>query len=156
MRTLDRARNFPVPPLEPADRALVQAAQQRIAASLAHSRSVAITLTTESGERQTVEVPPSALGLIGQLLGLMGEGRPVVLLPAEREFTTVEAAGFLNVSRPFLVKEIDAGRLPCRKVGSHRRIATDDLLAYARQMRARQAEALQRMADNARELGLEY
>jgi excisionase family DNA binding protein len=156
MSTLDRARDIPFPPLDPGDRERVQAARQCIEAALARSRSAAITLTTDTGERQTVEVPPRALGPIGQLLGLMGEGYPVVLLPAEREFTTVEAANFLNVSRPFLVKEIDAGRLPCRKVGSHRRIAMADLLAYARRMRARQVEALQRMADNARELGLEY
>ena len=41
-------------------------------------------------------------------------------------------------------------------VGSHRRIAFDDLQAYASQMRADQKGALQRMADNARELGLDY
>jgi hypothetical protein len=50
-------------------------------------------------------------------------------------------------------------RVDCRaasKVGSHRRIAFDDLIAYARRMREQQAGALERMADNARELGLEY
>ena len=32
----------------------------------------------------------------------------------------------------------------------------EDLLAYAQNMRAQQASALERLADNARELGLEY
>jgi uncharacterized protein YbjQ (UPF0145 family) len=41
-------------------------------------------------------------------------------------------------------------------VGSHRRIALEDLLAYAHEMRASQAAALERMAENARELGLDY
>ena len=41
-------------------------------------------------------------------------------------------------------------------VGSHRRIAFDDLQAYASQMRAGQKGALQRMADNSRDLGLDY
>ena len=99
--------------------------------------------------------PPSALKLIGQLLGAMSEGRPVVLMPTEQEFTTVEAANFLNVSRPFVIKEMDSGRLPHRKVGSHRRIALEDLLAHAQKMRATQASALDRMAENARELGLD-
>ena len=41
-------------------------------------------------------------------------------------------------------------------VGTHRRIEFEDLQAYARDMRANQAAALQRMADNANELGLDY
>ena len=64
-------------------------------------------LTTDTGEHPAVEVPPSALKLIGQLLGAMSEGRPVVLMPTEQEFTTVEAANFLNVSRPFVIKEFE-------------------------------------------------
>ena len=86
----------------------------------------------------------------------MSEGRPIVLMPTEQEFTTVEAANFLNVSRPFVIKEMEAGRLPHRKVGSHRRIALEDLFAYAQKMHALQAGALDRLANNARELGLDY
>ena len=77
-------------------------------------------------------------------------------MPSSQEFSTVEAAHFLNVSRPFVVKEIDAGRLPHRLVGSHRRVAFEDLIAYARKMREQQESALERMAENARELGLDY
>ena len=58
--------------------------------------------------------------------------------------------------RPFVVKEIDAGRLPHRLVGTHRRVAFEDLIAYARKMREQQEAALERMAENARELGLDY
>jgi excisionase family DNA binding protein len=94
--------------------------------------------------------------LIGQLLGAMSEGRSITLMPANREFTTVEAAHFLNVSRPFVIKEIEEGRLQHRMVGTHRRVAFDDLVAYANKMREKQRGALERMADNAHELGLDY
>src|SRR5690606_20356947 len=152
---IDRVREVS-PPLSPKDKEMVRVAQRCIMAALDHSRAASITLTTDKGEHPTVEVPPAALKLIGQLLGVMSEGRPVVLMPTDQEFTTVEAANFLNVSRPFVIKEIEAGRLPYRKVGSHRRIALDDLVEYGRNMRARQANALKRMAENARELGLDY
>ncbi|RIY41549.1 helix-turn-helix domain-containing protein [Neopusillimonas maritima] len=155
MRAIDRVREVS-PPLSPKDKEMVRVAQRCIMAALDHSRAASITLTTDKGEHPTVEVPPAALKLIGQLLGVMSEGRPVVLMPTDQEFTTVEAANFLNVSRPFVIKEIEAGRLPYRKVGSHRRIALDDLVEYGRNMRARQANALKRMAENARELGLDY
>jgi excisionase family DNA binding protein len=155
MRTIDRVREVPTPLLTPKDQEMVRVAQRCIMASLDHLRAATITLTTDTGEHPAVELPPAALRLIGQLLGAMSEGRPVVLMPTEQELTTVEAAHFLNVSRPFVIKEMEAGRLPHRKVGSHRRIAMDHLLVYAQNMRAQQATALDRMADNARELGLD-
>ena len=147
MRTIDRVREVAPLPLNAKDKEMVRVAQRCIMASLDHSRAAAITLTTDTGEQPTVEVPPAALKLIGQLLGAMSEGRPIVLMPTEQEFTTVEAANFLNVSRPFVIKEMEAGR---------RRIALEDLLAYAQKMRAQQANALERMAENAKELGLDY
>ncbi|WP_436016527.1 helix-turn-helix domain-containing protein [Trinickia sp. LjRoot230] len=66
----------------------------------------------------------------------------------------MEAAHFLNVSRPFVINEIEEGRLPHRMIGTHRRIAFEDLVTYANKMREKQAAALERMATNARELGL--
>lgn len=70
--------------------------------------------------------------------------------------STVEAANFLNVSRPFVIKEIEAGRLVHRMVGTHRRIQFFDLMVYEEKMRVNQQEALDKMAKNVRELGLDY
>ena len=156
MRTVDRIREVAPLTLNAKDKEMVRVAQRCIMASLDHSRAAVITLTTDTGKHPTVELPPSALKLIGQLLGAMSEGRPIVLMPTEQELTTVEAANLLNVSRPFVIKEMDSGRLPHRKVGSHRRIALEDVLAYAQKMQTTQASALDRMAENAHELGLDY
>lgn len=154
--TVDRIQELTPPPLTKHELEMTRVAQRCIMEALDHSRAAAITLTTDSGEHPSVALPPAALKFIGQLLGAMSEGRSVVLTPANREFTTVEAAHFLNVSRPFVIKEIEEGRLSHRMVGTHRRIAFNDLMAYANNMRQKQAAALERMADNARELGLDY
>ncbi|PFH27080.1 excisionase family DNA-binding protein [Burkholderia sp. JKS000303] len=156
MRTADRIREVTPPPMSEHELEMARVAQRGIMEALDHSRAAVITLTTDKGEHPSVDVPPAALKLIGQLLGAMSEGRSITLMPANREFTTVEAAHFLNVSRPFVIKEIEQGRLPHRMVGTHRRVAFDDLVAYANMMREKQACALERMADNARELGLDY
>ena len=156
MHPLEKTRQVLPPPMSLQDIEMARVAQRCIMEALDRSRAAAITLTTDSGEHPSVEVPPAALRLIGQLLGAMSEGRPITLVPSSQEFTTVEAAHFLNVSRPFVIKEIDAGRLSHRKVGSHRRIAFEDLIAYARKMRERQEAALERMAEDARSLGLDY
>lgn len=156
MTAHEKIREVLPPQLSRQEVEMARAAQRCIMEALDHSRAAAITLTTTDGAQPTVELPPAALKLIGQLLGAMGEGRPITLMPSKQEFSTVEAANFLNVSRPFVIKEIENGRLPHRKVGSHRRVAFDDLVTYAREMRKRQEGALERMAENARELGLGY
>ena len=77
-------------------------------------------------------------------------------MPAERELSTFEAAELLNVSRPFLIKQMEAKLLPYRLVGSHRRVTAEALLAYRIKMQADQADTLKRMADDAAALGLDY
>lgn len=156
MTTTDHAREVQSPVLSPAEKDLARAAQRCIMAALDHSRAASIMLTTDAGEQPCVELPPAALRVIGQVLGTMSQGQSIVLMPVEREFTTVEAAHYLNVSRPFVIKEMESGRLPYRKVGTHRRVTLKHLMEYERQMRAQQEQALDRLADHARELGLDY
>ncbi len=156
MGTLEKVRQVLPPAMSSKDMEMARVAQRCIVEALDHSRAAAITLTTDDGEHPTVDVPPAALKLIGQLLGALSEGKPITIVPSSQELSTVEAAHFLNVSRPFVIKEIEAKRLAHRMVGTHRRVAFEDLLAYARKMREQQQGALERMAENARELGLDY
>lgn len=156
MQTKDPIRKLEPPKMSAQELEMARVAQRCIMEALDRSKAVSITLMSDGDEQPSVAVPPAALKLIGQLLGAMSEGRPVVLMPGKQELTTVEAANYLNVSRPFVIKEIEAGRLPHRMVGRHRRIAFEDLVAYERKMREKQRAALERMAENERELGLDY
>jgi len=157
MTTRERRRQrTPAEQLSPEEVEMARTAQRCIVAALDHSRAATITLESDDGATPSIQLPPQALRFIAQLLGTMSEGRPVVLMPGKHEFSTVEAANYLNVSRPFVIKEIEEGRLGHRMVGSHRRVAFEDLEAYSRAMRSRQSDALQQLVDNARELGLDY
>jgi excisionase family DNA binding protein len=71
-----------------------------------------------------------------------------------REMTTTQAAEFLDVSRPFVIKLIERGELPCRMVGKHRRIPSDALLAYREKMFQRARSAADEMTRLAQEVGL--
>lgn len=160
VRTIDDHARSDISPavLDETEAAMAKAAQRCIMAALDHSRAPAITLVDESGHQTepAIKLPPQALRLIAQVLGAMGERRPITIVPTKHEFTTVEAANHLNVSRPFIIKEIESGRLKHRMVGTHRRIAYEDLVEYKRSMHQRQEEALQQLAANAQDIGLGY
>lgn len=140
--------------LDEHDAALAQAAQRCLMAALDHSRGATIRLVADGGDMPAVELPPKALRFVADLLGLMGQRQPVMLLPQKHELSTQDVAAFLNVSRPFVIKQIEAGRLPCRKVGRHRRVLFEDLLAYQQALRQETEEALQALADQGQELGI--
>ena len=153
--TLDQDRLVP-PPLTEEQKEMVRAAERLIMSSLDHSRSATITIQSNDGSCPSVAVPPQILKVLGQALGKMARREPIDLMHEKQEFTTVEAANYLHVSRPFVIKEIENGNLLHRMVGTHRRILFEDLARYAARMQAKRNEALDKMAANARELGLDY
>jgi excisionase family DNA binding protein len=141
--------------LDEHDAALAQAAQRCLMTALDHSRAAKIRLVSDGKSMPSVELPPKALRMVAHMLGLMAQRQPVVLLPQKLELSTQDAAAFLNVSRPFVVKQIDEGRLRCRKVGRHRRILFEDLMAYQHALHEESEIALQALADQAQALGLD-
>lgn len=58
-----------------------------------------------------------------------------------REVTTSTAAAMLGVSRPTLMKMVKDGLLPSRKVGTHTRLLSSDVLAAKKARRARERAA---------------
>lgn len=156
MATIERTRG-PVPaPMTENEQEMARVAQRCIMESLDRSKAAEIVLTSEDGDSPAVSLPPNSLRLIAQLLGALSEGKAVTVVPAERELSTLEAAHLLNVSRPFLIKQMEAKKLPYKLVGSHRRVTAEDLMAYRQTMQAGQADALKRLANDAAELGLDY
>lgn len=141
------------------DAELAKVAQRCLMAALDHSRAPRIALVDESGELSdapVLDLPPMALRFFADLLGMMAQQRPVMLVPQNHELTTQDAAALLNVSRPFVIKEIEAGRLKCRKVGRHRRIEFDELRRYLAAQRRESERALQELTDQSQELDLGY
>ncbi len=59
-----------------------------------------------------------------------------VVVPVKDLFTSTEAATMLGMSRPTLMKLVDAGDVECVRVGSHRRIPMRAIVKLQRERRA--------------------
>lgn len=90
----------------------------------------------------SVELPASAFEALRAIANDLANGRTVVVIPHERLLTTNEAANLLNVSRQFLVRLLDRGDIPFERVGTHRRLAVAEVLAYRDSRAARRREKL--------------
>lgn len=123
--------------------ALERAAAARIAALLspksAKGRGV-LQVVDPKGQR--VELPTTLTDVIYRAAELLAKGRPVAVLPEEEMLSTQEAADFLNVSRQYLVRLIDAGELAAVKVGSHRRLRVADVKEFEAARDAKRMSAL--------------
>jgi excisionase family DNA binding protein len=147
-------------PASAAEAELAGAARACLIAALDHSNAETIKVTIETPEAEGKEapvllLPPRALRLLADILRQMAKREPMVIVPHATELTTQQAAAFLNVSRPFVIKEIEAGRLECRLVNRHRRIAFQELLRYQTEQKRRSEEALKKLGKLSEEMGEE-
>lgn len=103
---------------------------------------------------ETVRFPKAAVDGLIEMLEAVADGHAATVVRTPRELTTQQAAAVLNVSRPTVVRLIEAGSLPARMVGSHRRIPLPAVIAYRDHMIARRREVLDEMVSDAEALGL--
>lgn len=109
-------------------------------------------LVSSAGE--IIPVPDELFRVLKYAAQNLAEGRAVSVAPIETQLTTQEAAEFLGMSRPSLIKIVDRGDIPCTKVGRHRRVRLGDLVDYRRRQVGIRRVALQEMVDISLDEGL--
>lgn len=118
------------------------------------SGSGSLRLVGENGSE--VQLSPALYRALEEAAEAVAGGSAVTVLPTAHELTSTQAAEVLNVSRPHLVGLLDAGEIPFHKVGSHRRIRLDDLLAYRRRRDTSRRETLKRLTRDAQDAGMDF
>ena len=110
----------------------------------------------DKGSVRAVRMPTLALRLLLEVLTQIGQGNAVSIIPIHAELTTQEAADVLNVSRPFLVQLLERGDIPFHKIGTHRRVRYQDVIAYRKRIDAERRQDLDELATQAQKLGMGY
>ena len=132
-------------------------AQRELAAYLATGFETKLVQLVDSNDRShPIRLPMAALQLLSEILSELADGNAVKVVPVHAELTTQEAADLLNVSRPYLVKLLETGKLAFYKTGKRRRIRFDDLMTYKQARDEASQSALDNLAAEAQELRMGY
>ncbi|MGC5049136.1 helix-turn-helix domain-containing protein [Micrococcus porci] len=83
-------------------------------------------------------------------------GKAITVAPVHQLLTTQEAANFLGISRPTLVRVLEGGALPYQRTtgGRHRRIRLQDVVSYQQRKRGERRAALSDLVGDASSAGL--
>ena len=115
-----------------------------------HTRNA--TLVGPDGTQ--VVLPPEVYRVLRDVVEAMSQGLAITIAPHNTQLTTQEAADLLGISRPTLVRLIEAAEIPFEMRGRHRRVMLADVVDYQQRLRARRRAALNEMARAAAEDGL--
>jgi excisionase family DNA binding protein len=143
-----------LPPLA-TDATAARLAGQTLSPFARHNRALIMRIV-DAGQEQDIELPAGAVVMLMAILESMAAGRSVTIVPENAELTTVEAAEVLNVSRPFVIKLLDEKKIPFRKVGKHRRIRMEDVMAFKAAIDSERQTVLDQLATEAQKQGMGY
>lgn len=108
-------------------------------------------LVGPSGE--ATAIPESIFYVLERVAEVMARGDSVTVVPLGKEVTTQQAANLLNVSRQYLVRLLDEGRIAFRKTGKHRRLRIEDVLTFKEQRDKDRRAGLRELSRLTQDLG---
>ena len=118
-----------------------------IASQTKEGEDTKLTVMPGNGNPETITLSPALTESLMDLLRLVSSRQGFQMIPLSADLTTQQAADLLNVSRPYLIKLLEAGDINYATVGRHRRIRAEDLFAYKKVRDAKRAAALSEMAE---------
>lgn len=128
--------------------------------NLNSSNSDKITLFLGSSAKKElnegIEVSSTLVEMVLQVIQELAEEKQMIVFSEDEELTTQKAADYLNISRPYLIKLLEEGKIPFRKVGTHRRIKLKEIIKYDSLVKEEQKIGLEELAKQAQELNLGY
>ena len=125
--------------------------EQAATAADALMRGRAVVVSASAAD--PVELPEAAIAVLTDALEHLRRGHQVRVIADDEEVTTQAAADLLNVSRQYLVRLLDADRMPFRKTGKHRRLRIEDVLEFKEKRDKDRRAGLRELSRVTQELG---
>ena len=143
--------------LPPSEReAMIARTSKQLLARYAREDQSLTVQVMDTDQDEPIELPAGAVTLLLDILGAMASGQGITIIPEDAELSTVQAANILHVSRPFLIKLLEEGKIPYRKVGKHRRIRMEDVMNYKRAIDQQREAVLDQLVAEAQEQDMGY
>jgi excisionase family DNA binding protein len=108
-------------------------------------------LVGPAGERH--RIPVAVVNVLARITEVLARGDALTIVPVGAVMTTQQAADILNVSRQYLVRLLEDGKIPYDRTGKHRRLKIEDVLAYKQKRDRERDEKLDELAKLTEELG---
>ena len=127
---------------------------RRVSTALAHASSdegIAQHLVSDGEE---IDLPPVVRDAVHDLLVRFARGEAVIIASADQLLTTSQAGEVIGVSRTYICRLLDEGRLRYEHRGTHRRIRLRDAVEFSKTREREQQRALDRIAEVSRDAGL--
>ncbi|HYZ84514.1 MAG TPA: helix-turn-helix domain-containing protein [Bryobacteraceae bacterium] len=134
--------------------ALAKETSRVLAARIQDAVPMELRILDHDAPEETLKLPAQAVRLLLRILEEMARGNAVTLVPLHAELTTQEAADMLNISRPTLIQLLDQKKINFRRIGTHRRIPFESLMAYKRTVREERQAAIDEFVSYNEELGI--
>jgi len=131
---------------------LPETEQQQVQALERVLHSGVPAFVTSAGER--IELPGTVFEVLRAAVGLMAQGQTITLVPDNQAITTQRAADILGMSRPFFVKQLEAGLMAHHRIGNQRRVYLRDVQAFSKKRDAGRLASLDLLARDAFEAGM--
>jgi excisionase family DNA binding protein len=123
-----------------------------VLAALTKGRAQGAALVGPDGGR--LDLPPEVFEIFRAAVEALSQGLAITIAPHQMVLSTSEAADILGVSRPTLVRLLEAGEIPFQQPGRHRRGRLADVLAYHERAGRHWAAGLDQMVADAEDAGL--
>jgi excisionase family DNA binding protein len=98
-----------------------------------------------------IRLPFEVYEALREVVTAMANGQAITIAPLEAILTTQGAADLLGISRPTLVRLLEAGEIPFTQPRRHRRVSLADLIAYQQRARNSRRQTLDVMTGEAAE-----
>lgn len=136
------------PVLPPSDKSALEDVLSVLLGPLGHAQ-------LRGADGTVTDIPDEVYSVLMQVVNSMKAGKAITVAPINLLLSTQEAAGFLGISRPSVVKLLTSREIPFEQPGQgrHRKIRLADLVEYQQRNRFHRAAQLSTMIQSGAEDG---